>query len=152
MLELSHSIELYILSTYICFHLEILTLRMKLLNLSYRELLALTGGSRVGSHVLGGAHGDLVLSAHRGGDHVQGDHSVQFLPHVRPPRLVLLTERLTGRVSVKELSSFGWFLVTLACGGVRFVQIVRVRGFSSGWRSRILSSSCFLRNPERQVP
>ena len=109
---------------------------MKLLNLSYRELLALTGGSRVGSHVLGGAHGDLVLSAHRGGDHVQGDHSVQFLPHVRLPRLVLLTERLTGRVSVKELSRFGWFLVTLACGGVRFVQIVRVRGFSSGWRSR----------------
>jgi hypothetical protein len=143
-----------------------------LLNLSYRELLALTGGSRVGSHVLGGAHGDLVLSAHRGGDHVQGDHSVQFLPHVRLPRLVLLTERLTGRVSVKEWSRFGWFLVTLACGGVRFVQIVRVRGFSSGWRSRdsfivlfeilrdkfrevlfrILSEAYLLANLEKQVP
>ena len=82
---------------------------MKLLNLSYRELLALTGGSRVGSHVLSGELGDLVPSAHHGGDHVQGGHSVLVLPHVRLPRLVLLAERLAGRVSVKKLSRFGWF-------------------------------------------
>ena len=96
-----------------------------MLNLSYRELLALTGGSRVRSHVLSGELGDLVPSAHRGGDFVQGGHGVLVLPHVRLPHLVLLAERLAGRVSVKKLSRFGWFLVTLAYGGVKLVQIVR---------------------------
>ena len=96
-----------------------------MLDLSYRELLALTGGSRVGSHVLSGELGDLVPSAHRGGDYVQGGHGLLALPHVRLPHLVLLAERLAGRVSVKKLSRIGWFLVTLAYGGVKLVQIVR---------------------------
>ena len=103
-----------------------------MLDLSYRELLALTGGSRVGSHVLSGELGDLVPSAHRGGDYVQGGHGLLALPHVRLPHLVLLAERLAGRVSVKKLSRIGWFLVTLAYGGVKLVQIVRDLGFSRG--------------------
>ena len=85
-----------------------------MLDLSYRELQALTGGSRVGSHVLSGELGDLVPSAHRGGDFVQGVHGLLVLPHVRLPHLVLLAERLAGRVSVRNLLRFGWFLVTLA--------------------------------------
>jgi hypothetical protein len=103
-----------------------------LLDLSYRELQALTGGSRVGSHVLSGELGDLVPSAHRGGDFVQGVHGLLVLPHVRLPHLVLLAERLAGRVSVKNLLRFGWFLVTLAYGGVKLVQIVRDLGFTRG--------------------
>lgn len=100
-----------------------------MLDLSYRELQALTGGSRVGSHVLSGELGDLVPSAHRGGDFVQGVHGLLVLPHVRLPHLVLLAERLAGRVSVRNLLRFGWFLVTLAHGGVKLVQIVRDLGF-----------------------
>ena len=103
-----------------------------MLDLSYRELQALTGGSRVGSHVLSGELGDLVPSAHRGGDFVQGVHGLLVLPHVRLPHLVLLAERLAGRVSVKNLLRFGWFLVTLAYGGVKLVQIVRDLGFTRG--------------------
>ena len=103
-----------------------------MLDLSYRELLALTGGSRVGSHVLSGELGDLVPSAHRGGDFVQGGHGVLVIPHVRLPHLVLHAERLAGRVSVKKLSRIGWFLVTLAYGGVKLVQIVRDLGFTRG--------------------
>ena len=113
-----------------------------MLDLSYRELLALTGGSRVGSHVLSGELGDLVPSAHRGGDFVQGGHGVLVLPHVRLPHLVLLAERLAGRVSVKKLSRFGLFLVTLAYGGVKFrfqrlnITIPKKTPFSTGRRSR----------------
>ena len=103
-----------------------------MLDLSYRELQALTGGSRVGSHVLSGELGDLVPSAHRGGDFVQGVHGLLVLPHVRLPHLVLLAERLAGRVSVRNLLRFGWFLVTLAYGGVKLVQIVRDLGFTRG--------------------
>ena len=103
-----------------------------MLDLSYRELQALTGGSRVGSHVLGGELGDLVPSAHRGGDYVQGGHGLLALPHVRLPHLVLLAERLAGRVSVRNLLRFGWFLVTLAYGGIKLVQIVRDLGFTKG--------------------
>ena len=103
-----------------------------MLDLSYRELQALTGGSRVGSHVLSGKLGDLVPSAHRGGDFVQGVHGLLVLPHVRLPHLVLLAERLAGRVSVRNLLRFGWFLVTLAHGGVKLVQIVRDLGFTRG--------------------
>ncbi len=82
---------------------------MKLLNLSYRELQALTRGSRAGPHIRSSELGDLVLSAHRGGVHVQGCHGVFVLPLVHLPRLVLLAERLAGRVSVTNLSRLGWF-------------------------------------------
>lgn len=74
------------------------------MDLDIRELQALTGGSRVGSHVLSGELGDLVPSAHRGGDFVQGVHGLLVLPHVRLPHLVLLAERLAWRMV--ESSSF----------------------------------------------
>ncbi len=72
-------------------------------------LQALTRGSRAGHHFRSSELGDLVLSAHRGGVHVQGGLSVLVLPHVRLPRLVVLAERLAGRVSVTNLSRLGWF-------------------------------------------
>ena len=102
-----------------------------MLNLSYRELLALTSGSRAGPHVLSGELGDLVPSAHHGGDHVQGGHSVLVLPHVRLPRLVLLAERLAGRVSVRNEAKIRSVIFTVAGGGVKLVQIVRVLDFST---------------------
>ena len=69
---------------------------------------ALTRGSRAGPHVRSSELGDHVLSAHRGGDHVQGGLSVLGLLHVRLPRLVVLAERLAERVSVTNLSRLGW--------------------------------------------
>ena len=71
-------------------------------------LLALTRGSRAGHHVRSSELGDPVLSAHRGGVHVQGGLSVLGLLHVSLPRLVVLAERLAGRVSVTNLSRLGW--------------------------------------------
>ena len=71
-------------------------------------LQAVTRGSRAGHHVRSSGLGDHVLSAHRGGVHVQGGLSVLVLPRVRLPRLVVLAERLAERVSVTNLSRLGW--------------------------------------------
>ena len=71
-------------------------------------LQALTRGSRAGHHVRSSELGDHVLSAHRGGGHVQVGPGVLVLPHVRLPRLVVLAERLAKRVSVRNLSRLGW--------------------------------------------
>ena len=65
------------------------------------------------------------MSAHRGGDHVQGGLGALLLLHVRLPRLVVLDERLARRVSVRNDAKIRSVIVTVACGGVRLVQIVR---------------------------
>ena len=99
-------------------------------------LQALTRGSRAGHHVRSSELGDPVLSAHRGGVHVQGGLSVLVLPHVRLPRLVLLAERLAGRVSVRNEAKIRSVIFTVAGGGVKLVQIVRDLGLSTGESSR----------------
>lgn len=88
------------------------------MDLDIRELQALTGGSRVGSHVLSGELGDLVPSAHRGGDFVQGVHGLLVLPHVRLPHLVLLAERLAWRMV--ESSSFRLSVIWVFTRGLLF--------------------------------
>ena len=93
-------------------------------------LLAVTRGSRTCGL------DDCVLSAHRGGDHVQVCLGALLLLHVRLPRLVVLDERLAGRVSVRNDAKIRSVIVTVACGGVRLVQIVRDLGLSAGESSR----------------
>ena len=123
-----------------------------MLNLSYRELQALTSGSRARPHVRSGELGDLVPSAHHGGDYVQGGHSVLVLPHVHLPRLVLLAERLAGRVSVTNLSRLGWFKLPWRVDGSDLFRLSVFWAFSAGERSRDSYSSSCLRNPENKVP
>ena len=99
-------------------------------------LHVVTRGSRDGHHVRSSELGDHVLSAHRGGGHVQVGPGVLLLLHVRLPRLVVLAERLAERVSVRNDAKIRSVIVTVACGGVRLVQIVRDLGLSAGESSR----------------
>ena len=91
-------------------------------------LQAVTRGSRAGHHVRSCGLGDHVLSAHRGGGHVQVGPGVLLLLHVRLPRLVVLAERLAERVSVRNVAKIRSVIITVACGGVRLVQSVRDLG------------------------
>ncbi len=99
-------------------------------------LLPVIRQSRTRRHILGCGLDDCVLSAHRGGDHVQGGLGALLLVHVRLPRLVVPDERLAGRVSVRNDAKIRSVIVTVACGGVRLVQIVCDLGLSAGESSR----------------
>ena len=75
-------------------------------------LLAVTRGSRAGHHVRCCGLGDHILSAHRGGDHVQVGLGALLLLHVRLPRLVVLAERLAERVSVRSFVKIRSVIIT----------------------------------------
>ena len=70
------------------------------------------------------------------GGHVQDGHGDLLLVVIGLPSLVVLGERLAGRVSVRNDAKIRSVIVTVAGGAVKLVQIVRDLGLSTGESSR----------------